>query len=146
VVNVQDLDNPVLQERFSVESPGDNDHNSVRRGNKLFWAVYNAGTRVIKMQHKKDGLHLEEIARLDSEPRMPPPFNGQWGIFPFESSDTVVASDIVNGLMVMRLGNEDDGPRIAAMGATAPATFAATAARASRSATMNKVELLDLLH
>jgi choice-of-anchor B domain-containing protein len=148
VVNVQDLDNPVLQERFAVESPGDNDHNSVRRGNKLYWAVYNAGTRVIKMQHKKDGLHLEEIARLDSEPRTPPPFNGQWGIFPFESSDTVVASDIVNGLMVMRLGNEDDDGddlRIAATGAAAPATFAATAAEASRSATMSKVELLDLL-
>ena len=148
-VNIQDLDNPFLQERFEVNAPGDNDHNLVRRGNKMFWAVYNAGTRVIKMQHKKDGLHLEEIARLDSEPRMPPAFNGQWGIFPFESSDTVVASDIVNGLMVMRLGNEDDGgdgPRIASAGAAVPATFAATAARAPRSATINKVELLDLLH
>ena len=53
VLNIQDLDNPFLQERFEVNAPGDNDHNLVRRGNKMFWAVYNAGTRVIKMQHKK---------------------------------------------------------------------------------------------
>ncbi len=154
VLNIQDLDNPFLQERFAVESPGDNDHNFVRRGNKLYWAVYNAGTRVIKMQHKKDGLQLEEIARLDSEPRTPPPFNGQWGIFPFESSETVVASDIVNGLMVMRLGNEDDdddGPRVAATGAAASASvratsaFAATTAATPKGAGMTKVELLDLL-
>jgi choice-of-anchor B domain-containing protein len=144
VVNVQDLDNPVLQERVAGESPGDNDHNSVRRGNKLYWAVYNAGTRVIKMQHKKDGLQLEEIARLDSEPRMPPPFNGQWGIFPFESSETVVASDIVNGLMVMRLGNEDDGDDALTI-ATTRATSTATAASAAASVGVTKVELLDLL-
>jgi choice-of-anchor B domain-containing protein len=141
VLNVQDLDNPILQERFAVESPGDNDHNSVRRGNKLYWAVYNAGTRVLKMQKKAGRLELEEIARLDSEPRMPPVFNGQWGIFPFESSDTVVASDIVNGLMVMRLGNEDDdgdGLRIAATTATAPAA-------APRRPTMSKAEIMARL-
>lgn len=108
VVNIQDLDAPFFQERFAVASPGDNDHNFIRRGNKLFWAVYNAGTRVVKMKQKKGVLQLEEIARLDSEPRQPPEFNGQWGIFPFEDSDTIVASDIVNGLMVMRLGNDDD--------------------------------------
>ncbi len=108
VVNIRDLDNPFLQERFGVESPGDNDHNFIRQGNKLYWAVYNAGTRVLKMKKKKGELKLEEIARLDSEPRMPPEFNGQWGIFPFEDSDTIVASDIVNGLMVMRL-EDDDG-------------------------------------
>lgn len=108
VMNIRDLDNPVFQERFEVVSPGDNDHNFIREGNKLYWAVYNAGTRVLKMKKKKGMLKLEEIARLDSEPRMAPVFNGQWGIFPFSESETIVASDIVNGLMVMRLRDDDD--------------------------------------
>ena len=106
VVNTRDLDNPFLQERFSVESPGDNDHNFIRKGNKLYWAVYNAGTRVLKMEKRRGELQLNEIARLDSEPRMPPPFNDQWGIFPFKWRRTIIASDIVNGLMVMRLGGD----------------------------------------
>ncbi len=156
VLNIQDLDNPLVQERFEIDSPGDNDHNFVRRGNKLFWAVYNAGTSVLKMKKKDGRLQLTEIGRLDTEPRIVPPFNGQWGIFPFESSDTVVASDIVNGLMVMRLGNEDDGgltiasaPGDATATALATAGFGATptGTTASRSArAMTKIELLDLLH
>ena len=104
VVNVRDLDNPFLQERFEVDSPGDNDHNFVRDGNKLYWAVYAAGTRVLKMKRKKGELQLEEIGRLDSEPRAPvPAFRGQWGIFPFKEGNTIVATDRNNGLMVMRL-------------------------------------------
>ncbi len=154
VIDIRDLDNPVFQERVFVDSPGDNDHNFVRRGNKLFWAVYSAGTRVLKMKKKDGRLQLEEIGSLDSEPRQPGFFNGQWGIFPFPSSDTVVASDIVNGLMVMRLGREDDdGVTIAsapgAAAATATARFGptATGTMASRSArATTKIELLDLLH
>jgi len=120
VMNIRDLDNPRFQERFSVESPGDNDHNFVREGNKLYWAVYNVGTRVIQMKKKWGRLRLKEIARLDSEPRMVPEFNGQWGIFPMPFSRTIIASDIVNGLMVMRLDrrryhhDDDDDGRAAA--------------------------------
>ena len=104
------MDAPFLQERFFIDAPGDNDHNFVRKGNKLFWAVYNAGTRVLKMKKRKRMLKLEEVARLDSEPRTitPPFFNGQWGIFPFQDRNTIVASDIVNGLIVMSLGEDDD--------------------------------------
>ncbi len=140
VMDIRDLDNPVLQERFEVDSPGDGDHNVVRRGNKLYWAVYNAGTRVIKLKKSgKDGaLKLKEIAKLDSEPRMVPAFNGQWGIYPFPDSETVVASDINNGLMVMRLGEEDDGDdnrfSLTSKAAPAAAGFATLAAPASRAA------------
>ena len=103
VMNIQDLDNPYLQERFEVESPGDNDHNLYREGNRIYWAVYNAGTRVLRMQQRHSNLELVEIGKLDSEPRDAPEFNGQWGIYSFPKSKTIVASDIVNGLMVMEL-------------------------------------------
>ena len=116
VVNIRDLDNPVFQERFFVHSPGDNDHNFVRDGNKLYWAIYNGGTRVLEMRKKRGKLKLKDIARLDSEPRTitPPFFNGQWGVFPFRGGRTIVASDIVNGLIVMSLDRRrhhhyDDG-------------------------------------
>ena len=117
VVNMKDLDKPFLQERFFIDSPGDNDHNFIRKGNKLYWAVYNAGTHVLEMKKRRGKLQLREIGELDTEPRMPPFFNGQWGIFPFSKSRTIVASDIVNGLMVMRLDrfrkyfddDDDDG-------------------------------------
>ena len=108
VVNIKDLDNPFLEKRFFVESPGDNDHNFVREGNKLYWAIYNGGTRVLKMKKRRGKLRLREIGRLDSEPRMVPVFFGQWGIFPMPESKTIVASDINNGLMVMRLKRSDD--------------------------------------
>ncbi len=120
VLNVKDLDNPVFQERFEVESPGDNDHNFLREGNRLYWAVYNAGTHVIRMRKQSGELKLEEIGRIDTEPRTPPAFNGQWGIYSFRRSGTIIASDIVNGLMVMRQ----------AWGPLRPMTSTATAATA----------------
>ena len=68
------------------------------------------------MRKKRGKLKLRDIARLDSEPRTitPPFFNGQWGVFPFRGGRTIVASDIVNGLIVMSLDrrrddDDDDG-------------------------------------
>ncbi|MDB3935320.1 hypothetical protein N9383_01195 [Granulosicoccus sp.] len=105
VLNIQDLDNPFLQERFEIDAPGVNDHNFIRKGNRLYWAVYNAGTSVLRIQQRNSNLNLVEIGRLDSEPRDVENFNGQWGIFPFPDSKTIVASDINNGLMVMELSS-----------------------------------------
>jgi choice-of-anchor B domain-containing protein len=133
VMNIRDLDAPFLQERFEIDAPGDNDHNFIREGNKLYWAVYSAGTSVLKMTKKKGRLALEEIGRLDTEPRMPGFFGGQWGVFPFKSSETIVASDVFNGLVVMSLAEDrdDDDLRIAA----GTATTASQATAASQPAT-----------
>lgn len=123
VMDIRDLDNPVFQERFFVESPGDNDHNFIRHNTKLFWAVYNAGTRVLELRKRPKKLELREIGVLDSEPRDVPVFNGQWGIFPFPESETIIASDIVNGLMVMEL-DPSDSEALTAWGESAPASVA----------------------
>lgn len=105
IVDIRDLDNPLVQERFEIDAPGVNDHNFIRKGNRLYWAVYNAGTSVLKIEKRRGALELVEIGRLDSEPRDVPNFNGQWGVYPFSRSKTIVASDIVNGLMVMELSS-----------------------------------------
>ncbi len=141
VVDIRDLDNPVFQERFEVDAPGEIDHNFVRKGNKLYWAVYNAGTRVIKLSRKGRYLRLQEIGRLDTEPRPAPEFFGQWGIFPFPHSKTIVASDINNGLMIMKLDRsrkrDDDDKRLTSKSAPTAAgvpTLAAPASFATRRA------------
>ncbi len=87
---------------------------------------------MIKLKKKKGRLQLKEIARLDSEPRTPPIFNGQWGIYPFTHSKTIVASDIVNGLMVMQLdkggAKAEDDARVASSKSSVTSSASAFAA------------------
>ena len=121
IMDIRDLDNPVFQERFAIDAPGEIDHNFVRHANRLYWAVYNAGSRVIEMRKNSGKLELREIGRLDSEPRNVPIFFGQWGIFPFAESETIIASDINNGLMVMEYDPGDGGADDEGWGASASA-------------------------
>ena len=109
IMDIRDLDNPVFQERFAIDAPGEIDHNFVRHADRLYWAVYNAGSRVIEIRKRPGKLELREIGRLDSEPRNVPIFFGQWGIFPLPESETIIASDINNGLMVMEYDPGDGG-------------------------------------
>ncbi len=112
IVDVTDLDNPVFLQRFENDTVG-LDHNFVVEGDKLIIASYTSGTRVMEIRH--DGT-LEEVATMDTEPRLQEnilnvkqeekfgsAFLGQWGIFAFSGSDTIIASDINNGLIVMKL-------------------------------------------
>jgi hypothetical protein len=138
VMNITDLDNPVFQEKFSIDSPGDNDHNFVRHGTKLYWAVYNAGTHVLEMRKRPDELELREIGELDTEPRAAPAFFGQWGIFTFPESETIIASDINNGLMVMEL-DPSDGEALGEWGVSAPASVLDTGGGTVLSATAEAV-------
>ena len=71
---------------------------------------------------RRDGYNdrtLTPVAVMDTEPRLQEnilnikqqekfssAFLGQWGIYAFPSSDTIIASDINNGLIVMRLSDE----------------------------------------
>jgi hypothetical protein len=98
------------------------DHNFQVVGDKLYIASYTSGTRVLQIHRdvSSNDVVLEEVATMDTEPRLPgkilnikqeekfgSAFLGQWGIFVFENSGTIIASDINNGLIVMR---ESDAP------------------------------------
>ena len=118
VVDIRDLDNPIPVERFTNDTVGI-DHNFVVEGNKLIIASYTSGTRVMEIGRDGNGdVVLEEVATMDTEPRLPgnilnikqeerfgSAFLGQWGIYAFPNSDTIIASDINNGLIVMRLSD-----------------------------------------
>jgi len=115
VIDIRDLDNPVLFQRFENETVG-LDHNFQVVGDKLHIASYTSGTRVLQIGRDGfDDVVLEEVGTMDTEPRLPGnilninqeerfgnAFLGQWGMFVFEDSGTIIASDLNNGLIVMR--------------------------------------------
>ncbi|MDH3594878.1 MAG: hypothetical protein OEM93_08525, partial [Rhodospirillales bacterium] len=92
------------------------DHNFQVVGDKLHIASYTSGTRVLQIGRDGfDDVVLEEVGTMDTEPRLPGnilninqeerfgnAFLGQWGMFVFEDSGTIIASDLNNGLIVMR--------------------------------------------
>lgn len=118
IVDISDLDNPVFVERFTDGTVGI-DHNFVVEGDKLYIASYTSGTRVLGIGRDNGDVVLSPVAVMDTEPRLQEnilnikqeenfgsAFLGQWGIYTFPGSDTIIASDINNGLIVMRLSDE----------------------------------------
>lgn len=119
IVDIRDLDNPVFFDRFEDGTVG-LDHNFVVEGDKLYLASYTSGTRVFQIDRdNNDDVLLSPHAVLDTEPRLQEnilnikqeekfssAFLGQWGIYAFPDSDTIIATDINNGLIVMRLSDE----------------------------------------
>ena len=118
IIDIRDLDNPLFFQRFDNGTVG-LDHNNVVKGDRLYIASYTSGTRVFQIGRDGNGdVELTPLGHMDSEPRLPnkilninqeerfgSAFLGQWGIFVFESSDTVIASDLNNGVIIMRLSD-----------------------------------------
>ncbi len=116
VIDIRDLDSPVFHERYTDGTVG-LDHNFVVEGDKLYIASYTSGTRVLHIG--RDGSNdvvLSPVAEMDTEPRLQEnilnikqeekfssAFLGQWGIYAFPDSETIIATDINNGLVVMEL-------------------------------------------
>ena len=106
VVDITDLDDPQFSKRFELDLFG-NAHNFMVVKKHLYWAAYSGGTRVLELKRTNKGgvldLQLTEVAYMDTEPRDYPWYLGQWGTFAFEKSGTIIASDVVNGLIVMKV-------------------------------------------
>jgi choice-of-anchor B domain-containing protein len=119
IIDIRDLDNPVFYDRYEDDTVG-LDHNFVVEDQKLYIASYTSGTRVLEIDRdSNDDVVLSPIAAMDTEPRLQKnvlnikqeenfssAFLGQWGIYAFPGSDTIIASDINNGLIVMKLSDE----------------------------------------
>ncbi|MDH3247446.1 MAG: choice-of-anchor B family protein [Acidimicrobiia bacterium] len=118
IVDIHDLDSPVFDERYTDGSVGI-DHNFVVKGDRLYVASYNSGTRVFDIVDEGNGsITLSPIAHMDTEPRLPNKifnlnqelkfvsnFLGQWGIDVFDDG-TIIVSDLNNGVVVMSLSDE----------------------------------------
>jgi choice-of-anchor B domain-containing protein len=109
IFDVSDLDDPAFIGFY--DSPAASiDHNLFVDGTNVWQANYTAGVRVLDASNVANG-ELTEIAHMDTEPRLPNNhmnhniniFAGPWGVYPFFDSGTVIASDGLNGLILMRL-------------------------------------------
>lgn len=121
VMNVQDLEHPSVVSFF--DSPAASiDHNlfvhtDAASGREfVYQAHYTAGIRVTELTREgapgaTQVARLDEVAHMDTEPRLPNHnlnFNyniweGPWGVYPFLDSGTIMASDGLNGLVLMKL-------------------------------------------
>ncbi len=109
VWDISDLEDPGVIGTF--DSPAASiDHNLFVKGDKIYQAHYTAGIRVLDAKEVSSGT-LMEIAHMDTEPRLPNNhmnhniniFVGPWGVYPFFDSGSIIASDGLNGLIIMRL-------------------------------------------
>ncbi len=109
IFDIRDLDAPSLIGTF--DSPAASiDHNLFIKGDKVYQAHYTAGVRVLDASDVASGV-LTEVAHMDTEPRIPNNhmnhniniYVGPWGVFPYFDSGSIIASDGLNGLIIMRL-------------------------------------------
>jgi choice-of-anchor B domain-containing protein len=84
------------------EFPNSIVHNPFVRGDYAFLSYYHDGMQVFDLS---DPLNVERAAYYDTYPQAENynGFNGCWGVYPFLPSGNIIASDITNGLFVLKL-------------------------------------------
>ena len=104
--DVQDLDDPEFLGFYLNPSTTTVDHNLYVRGRLAYQANYNNGLRILNLA-RVGRAQLREVAFFDTFPGPPDgfqdPFDGAWSVYPFFESGTVVVSDQIYGLFVLRL-------------------------------------------
>lgn len=101
VLDVSDLDHPFLAGLHEHDSEAI-DHNLYVRGNHVFEANYRAGIRILRLGDLSQG-ELGEVAFFDTIPwDDAPDFSGTWSVYPYFESGLIVASDMFQGLFVLR--------------------------------------------
>jgi choice-of-anchor B domain-containing protein len=82
---------------------GSTGHNAFFKGSLIYMSYYQDGVVVFDM---KNPANVKEIASYDTYPQNNDVFNGWngcWNIFPYFASGTIIASDITNGLFVLKM-------------------------------------------
>lgn len=77
-------------------------HNVFHHGRYLYVSWYTEGVRVLDT---KDPENLVEVGYYDTYPTPDQGFHGCWSVYPFFASGICIASDIENGLFVMKFDN-----------------------------------------
>lgn len=101
VWDTSDLDAPFVAGTHLGESTAI-DHNQYVRGNHVFQANYRSGIRVLRLGDLSEG-EMSEVAFFDTVPADDfAQFSGTWSVYPFFESGYIVASDITQGLFILR--------------------------------------------
>jgi choice-of-anchor B domain-containing protein len=100
IMDVQDLDNPVLGPSYFGPSKAI-DHNLYIKNGFIYLSSYRAGLRVLKINDLATA-DLTEIGYFDIYPDDDDArFNGAWSVFPYFDSGIVVINGIEQGLFVV---------------------------------------------
>jgi len=85
-------------------SLGSTGHNSFIKGNLVYMSYYQDGVVVFD---KSDPNNVKEIASYDTYPQNGrgnySPWAGCWNVYPFFASGSIIASDMTNGLFVLKM-------------------------------------------
>ncbi len=102
IVDVTDLDNPVLKGEYFGTTPAI-DHNGYVIGNDYFLASYTAGLRILNTANIQATGTMTEIAYFDTYPNSnAAQYNGVWNTYPFYPSGNIIMSDIDSGLFIVK--------------------------------------------
>ena len=127
VVDISDLDNPILHFDYRSSTESAIDHNGYIVGSKYYLASYTSGLRVIDIINI-DQKSFTEIGFFDTHtdhdqhsitkenlPTASDPgdhtgkkggeieaFNGAWSVYPFFKSENIIISDINSGLFIVK--------------------------------------------
>ncbi len=106
VFNLTDLDNPLLSSTYLGPTQAI-DHNGYVKGNEYYLANYRAGLRVLDISNIASANNtMSEIAYFDTYPEDDNAnFQGAWSVYPFFKSGTIIISDMVRGLFVVKKSN-----------------------------------------
>lgn len=100
--DVEDLDNPVMTGYYDHGTTSV-DHNLYIVDDMMYHANYTSGLRVLDVSNPTpDG--IVEMGFFDTTPGPDNlNFGGLWSVYPWLSGDTIIASDIENGLFIFRV-------------------------------------------
>jgi choice-of-anchor B domain-containing protein len=102
IIDVTDLDNPVLKGEYFGTTPAI-DHNGYVVGNDFFLASYTAGLRILNTANINTTNTMNEIAYFDTYPSSnAAQFNGVWNTYPYFASGSIIMSDINRGLFIVK--------------------------------------------
>ncbi len=118
--DLADLDLPVVSGIYEGPVTA-SDHNLYVRENFAFLANYRSGLRILNIEDIANG-NLSETAYFDTVPGSDAPgFSGAWSSYPYFESGTVIVSDTVSGLFVLRPTSLCTAPTTATGLTTTPA-------------------------
>jgi choice-of-anchor B domain-containing protein len=98
--DVSDLSNITEIDRYRIDRSNNViPHNTFTKNQFLITSYYTDGVTIVDALHPDN---LIETGHYDTSPQSGNGFNGCWGVYPYFESDIIVASDIEEGLFVLK--------------------------------------------